>query len=240
MERISATDSDRLAKRIVAHHSFPGASHAAIERVLAMGELQGFDHGATLCAEGLLGDEIFFLVRGNITVLRKDGAGEDRILSDMTCPNVFGHMAVVDGSRRSATCRANGPVEVVVLPRRIVDRLVAEGSIAGIALRRLLIASLCDQLSNANGFVRKIVLDHADPRAARAHNKPSSPAAGRPTSPLGQTGRGMSQQEQDLRTLSAKLGGWETDFDGLGEYEREIKLVMDEDQKRTLDARRKN
>lgn len=236
MERISATDSDRLAKRIVAHHSFPGASHAAIERVLAMGELQGFDHGATLCAEGLLGDEIFFLVRGNITVLRKDGAGEDRILSDMTCPNVFGHMAVVDGSRRSATCRANGPVEVVVLPRRIVDRLVAEGSIAGIALRRLLIASLCDQLSNANGFVRKIVLEHADPRAARSHNK-TSPSPG---APLGQARGGVSQQEQDLRTLSAKLGGWETDFDGLGEYEREIKLVMDEDQKRTLDARRKN
>lgn len=236
MERISATDSDRLAKRIVAHHSFPGASHAAIERVLAMGELQRFDHAATLCAEGLLGDEIFFLVRGNITVLRKDGTGEDRILSDMTCPNVFGHMAVVDGSRRSATCRANGPVEVVVLPRRIVDRLVAEGSIAGIALRRLLIASLCDQLSNANGFVRKIVLDHADPRAARGHNT-TSPSPG---APLGQPRRGVSQQEQDLRTLSAKLGGWETDFDGLGKYEREIELVMDEDQKRTLDARRKS
>jgi len=237
MQRISATDSDRLAKRIVAHHSFPGASHAAIERVLAMGELQSFDHGSTLCAEGLLGDEIFFLVRGNITVLRKDGTGEDRILSDMTCPNVFGHMAVVDGSRRSATCKANGPVEVVVLPRRIVDRLVAEGSIAGIALRRLLIASLCDQLSNANGFVRKIVLDHADPRA---HNPSSSPTAGRSTSSLSRSDRTMNQQEQDLRTLSAKLGGWETNFEGLDKYEREIELVMDEDQKRTLDARRKN
>ncbi len=30
MQRIAAIDADRLAKRIVAHHSFPGASHAAI------------------------------------------------------------------------------------------------------------------------------------------------------------------------------------------------------------------
>ena len=38
MAKIAPIDSDRLAKRIVAHHSFPGASHAAIERVLAKGE----------------------------------------------------------------------------------------------------------------------------------------------------------------------------------------------------------
>ena len=160
MPKIAPIDSDRLAKRIVAHHSFPGASHAAIERVLAKGECTQLPHGAELCREGDPGKELFFLVKGNITVLRRDTSGEDRILSDMTCPCVFGHMSVIDGSRRSATCRANGPVEVVTLERFQVDELIAEGSVAGVALRRLLIASLCDQLTNANGFVRKIVLDH--------------------------------------------------------------------------------
>ena len=61
MQRIAAADADRLAKRIVAHHSFPGASHAAIERVLNLGEIQQFDHGATLCAEGQPGNDLFFL-----------------------------------------------------------------------------------------------------------------------------------------------------------------------------------
>ena len=175
MQRIAAADADRLAKRIVAHHSFPGASHAAIERVLHLGELEQFDHGATLCAEGQPGNELFFLVRGNISVLRRDATGTDRVLSDMTCPNVFGHMSVIDGSMRSATCKANGPVEVVVLPRQMIDRLITEGSVAGVALRRLLIASLCDQLSQANGFVRKIVLDHSTGSANAAAN--SAPAS---------------------------------------------------------------
>ena len=50
---------------------------------------------------------------------------------------------------------------------------------AGIALRRLLIASLCDQLSNANGFVRKIVLEHAEPAAAdSAHTRRRGGATG--------------------------------------------------------------
>jgi len=226
MQRISPADADRLAKRIVSHHSFPGASHAAIERVLNHGELQHFDHGTTLCGESQPGNELFFLVRGNITVLRKGGDGTDRVISDMTCPNVFGHMSVIDGSVRSATCRANGPVEVVVLPRQIVDRLISEGSVAGVALRRLLIASLCDQLSHANGFVRKLVLDHS--------GLPETP-----TTPTPSTSKESlpSSHDESLRTLTAKLGGWDTNLQDLDELEKEVEFVMDEDQKRTLDAR---
>ena len=223
MAQIAPIDSDRLARRIVAHHSFPGASHAAIERVLAKGDCQQLPHGALLCREGQPGDELFFLVHGNITVLRKDSSGEDRILSDMTCPCVFGHMSVIDGSKRSATCRANGPVEIVTLTRAQVDILLAEGSVAGVALRRLLIASLCDQLSNANGFVRKLVLENSA-------ESQKSPAATKQKSAI-------NNPDDDLRKLTAKLGGW--DNSELAEMEKEVSYYMDEDTKRTLEAKGK-
>ena len=237
MGQISPADSDRLAKRIVSHHAFPGASHAAIERVLHKGECEPLPHGADICVEGAPGDEIFFLVRGNISVLRRDINGEDRVLSDMTCPCVFGHMAVIDGSKRSATCRANGPVEIVRLHRNQVDQLISEGSVAGIALRRLLIASLCDQLSNANGFVRKIVLEHAEPAATDSRSTPAAGAAPTPASTSAKPRTATA--DDDLRTLAAKLGGWDSDLADLEAMEKDIKFVMDEDQKRTLEARRK-
>ncbi len=224
MGQIAPADSDRLAKRIVSHHSFPGASHAAIERVLVKGDCTKVPHGEAICREGEPGDEVFFLVRGNITVLRKDNNGEDRILSDMTCPCVFGHMSVIDGSKRSATCLANGPVEVVRLKRAQVDNLIAEGSVAGTALRRLLIASLCDQLSGANGFVRKLVLEN------------SAPAEPEPT----KVKENQSNAQNDLRTLSAKLGGWDSDLAELEKIEEEVEYVVDEDTRRTVDARRKD
>ncbi len=229
MPKIAPIDSDRLAKRIIAHHSFPGASHAAIERVLAKGECTQLPHGAELCREGEPGNQLFFFVKGNITVLRRDTTGEDRILSDMTCPCVFGHMAVIDGSRRSATCRANGPVEVVTLERFQVDELIAEGSVAGVALRRLLIASLCDQLTNANGFVRKIVLEHelgdSAPKGQTTARKKSESA---PT---------VSNHDDDLRQLTAKLGGWDSTLSELEDLEKEVEFFMDEDTRRTVEAR---
>ena len=229
MAKIAPIDSDRLAKRIVAHHSFPGASHAAIERVLAKGECTQLPHGAELCREGDPGNQLFFLVKGNITVLRRDTNGEDRVLSDMTCPCVFGHMSVIDGSRRSATCRANGPVEVVTLERFQVDELIAEGSVAGVALRRLLIASLCDQLTNANGFVRKIVLDHELGDSAPQKQAPAVKTQGTSTPSNG--------HDDDLRKLTAKLGGWDSTLSELEDLEKEIEFVVDEDTRRTAEAR---
>jgi CRP/FNR family cyclic AMP-dependent transcriptional regulator len=223
MGQIAPIDSDRLAKRILAHHSFPGASHAAIERVLAKGDCKQLPHGSVLCREGEPGKDLYFLVRGNITVLRKDGNGEDRILSDMTCPCVFGHMSVIDGSRRSATCRANGPVEFVTLTRAQIDILLAEGSVAGVALRRLLIASLCDQLSSANGFVRKLVQDNSEaPPQARHKTSGTAPE------PHG--------ADEDLRKLTAKLGGWDSSLSELEEMEKDVEFYMDEDTRRNLKA----
>ena len=121
MGQISPADSDRLAKRIVSHHAFPGASHAAIERVLHKGECEPLPHGSDICVEGEPGDEIFFLVRGNISVLRRDINGVDRVLSDMTCRVSLDTWLSLTVQALSHL-PANGPVEIVRLHRSQVDQ----------------------------------------------------------------------------------------------------------------------
>lgn len=233
MSQIPPMDSDKLAKRIIAHHSFPGASAAAIERVLAKGTFESREHGVEICTEGEPGNEFFFLVSGNISVLRRDGHGNNQMLSDMACPCVFGHMAVIDGSRRSATCTANGPVDLVVVKRAQLDQMVAEGTVAGIALRRLLLASLCDQLSNANGFVRSIVLEHGDGPA----ETPTPPAA--LDRPKTRNFIEPTNTTEDLQTVSAMLGGWASDLADLEKLQNNVEFVVDEDMKRSNRAKKK-
>ena len=49
MGTIKFEDANALAKRIVAHHSFPGASHTAIERVLNKSDWLNLPHGSDQC-----------------------------------------------------------------------------------------------------------------------------------------------------------------------------------------------
>ncbi|MGB0641617.1 MAG: Crp/Fnr family transcriptional regulator, partial [Myxococcota bacterium] len=212
-------------------HPFPGASQAALQRVLARGVYAAYEDGTVLCEEGSLGEELFFLVSGNISVQRKDAAGTNRILTHSTQPRIFGHMAVIDGSKRSATCTAQGPVELVTLSRTELDRLLSETSIPGTALRRLLIASLCDQLSNANDFVRSLVEDLLiDDSSSSRTGTADNPGTKQSPPP---------SISQNMQTLSVKLEGWDSDLAELEELEKEIEFVVDEDTRRTVEARKK-
>ena len=79
------------------------------------------------------------------------------------------------------------------------------------------------------------MLDHAEPSDAEVTTPPPTAAAPQPKKPKAST----ASADDDLRTLAVKLGGWDTDLADLESMEKDIEFVMDEDQKRTLDARRK-
>ncbi len=227
---LSPDAADRLAKRLVANHPFPGANHAVLEELLDRGEIRKMSSDERLCNEGDPGNEMWFLLRGSIKVQRKDMGGIVRDLCTIQAPALIGHMAVIDRSPRSASCVSEGEVELVALTTDIYDRLMTETSPTGSVLRRLLLSSLCGQLAQANSQVRELVdeltVDEPVPTPVpetTAQTKPMKPA------------RDMT--EDSVVRLTAKLSGWDTDLTELEELEQEIELVVDEDQKRRRDKR---
>ena len=46
-----------------------------------------------------------------------------------------------------------------------------------------------------------------------------------------------SNHDDDLRKLTAKLGGWDSTLSELEDLEKEIEFVVDEDTRRTVEAR---
>jgi CRP-like cAMP-binding protein len=224
---ITPEDSERLVKTLLETHPFPGAGQSALQRVLSRGTYSTVEDGTVLCEEGTPGEDLFFLLSGNISVQRKDAGGTNRTLSHATQPCIFGHMAVIDGSRRSATCTAQGAVEIVTLDRNTINLLLSESTVPGTALRRLMVASLCDQLSSANQFVRHLV-EELLVDAAGPTDGGEAPVR-----------KKRSSMDQNMRKLSAKLDGWEPDLSELEEMEKEIEYVVDEDSKRNAEARLK-
>jgi CRP-like cAMP-binding protein len=229
---LSADGADRLAKRLVAKHHFPGASHAALEHLMAQGQVRKLAAWEVLCEEGQAGDEMWFLVRGTIEVQRKDLTGKLRELGTIEAPALIGHMALVDRSPRSATCVAQTDMELVVLDSTVYDRLLGEGTISGSALRRLLLSSLSDQLVQANAQMRQLAdeLDEDKPDPAAA---PMSKATHR----LAPKKRERSTEDKVI-AVSARLGGWAANLGELESMEREIELVIDEDQRRNRSKER--
>jgi CRP-like cAMP-binding protein len=61
-----------------------------------------FAPGETLCVEGEPGNEVFILLKGEVKILKRDGAGE-RFIGTEKAGGFIGEMAVLDPAPRSAT-----------------------------------------------------------------------------------------------------------------------------------------
>jgi len=222
-ERIAPATVDRLAKHLVALHPYPGAAHAALESVIARGRQHQLKEGDVLCNEGDPGEEMWFLVRGGIQVQRKDPNGQLRVLATIDRPTLIGHMALIDRSRRSATCIAHAPSEVIILDARTVEILLQETTASGTALRRLLLSSLCGQLAGANAQISDFVKS-TQPTADVEEDIDEPETLPQP-----------DDTDDQVASIVAKLSGWDAKkLEELEAMEEEIVYVVDEDQKRQL------
>jgi CRP-like cAMP-binding protein len=78
--------------------------------------------GTDLVVEGEPGDALFVILEGRATVIRS-GASDPISVGE---GSYFGELAILDGSPRSATVRAETDVEVAVLGIRMFRTLVRE------------------------------------------------------------------------------------------------------------------
>lgn len=145
------------ARRLIEAHPFPGASPQALVALLQRCQPLRLMDGAELCHEGEPGSALFFLVEGAVQVSRLDSRGQSRPLARLDAPALVGHMAVIDGSPRSATCTAIGTVRALALDRATWTSLMGEASPEGSSLRRLLLSSLSQQLSGGNRQLRTLL-----------------------------------------------------------------------------------
>ncbi|MDP2309472.1 MAG: cyclic nucleotide-binding domain-containing protein [Pseudomonadota bacterium] len=130
---------------------------AAIEEMLALFEVRSLQDGEVLFREHNAGDDAFLLIRGRVSVSKCDVRGDSTSVSTLEAPSLFGHMSLIDGSPRSATCAAVGACVVSVIEQSAFTSLVRAPGARGAALRRLLIAAMSEQLAGANGRIRTII-----------------------------------------------------------------------------------
>jgi CRP-like cAMP-binding protein len=108
--------------------------------------------GATVIAEGELGDEMYILLTGEVQVSKQTLDNERytvAVLKEEQHP-FFGEMAMLDEERRSATITANKPSEMLVLKRADFEHFSNEHPETGLIMVRLLAKHVSSKLRDAN------------------------------------------------------------------------------------------
>ena len=185
------------ALRLLKQYPYPGADIEGMMELLTSGYRMEFKHRDVICSEDEPSACMYLLTYGKVEVVKKDFDGKPRPVATMHSPSVFGHMSMVDGSRRSATCTAEGTVAVVVISRDNYQRLVTSPTPVGRTLRRMLLSSLTDQLSRGNKRIRELTVGPGAAERTLPTNGPAVP-------PLSHI------SEEDISEISSELDGWRT------------------------------
>jgi CRP-like cAMP-binding protein len=103
-----------LHERLRETPCFSDLEPSELEALANAMELLPVDDGELLVREGERGDACYFIVEGRVRVSHEH-EGQATTLSDLEPGELFGLVSLIDGGKRSASCRAAGPTVVARL-----------------------------------------------------------------------------------------------------------------------------
>ncbi len=107
--------------------------------------------GAILLHQDSLGQALFILKEGAAVVRRRDPiTGVEKELATLAQGELFGEMSLIDDQLVSADVVARGPVELLVIPRRDFEKLLASNDKLAVKVYRCFCSALSDRLRKAN------------------------------------------------------------------------------------------
>jgi CRP/FNR family transcriptional regulator, cyclic AMP receptor protein len=99
---------------------------AALEQLARNSLPRKYRRGQVLCNEGDPGESLYILEEGQLRVTQWTSSGDEAVLAVVEAPAAVGELSLLDGSPRSATLTAVGPVRVRLIPRKAFISLLQE------------------------------------------------------------------------------------------------------------------
>ena len=121
------------------------------------------DPGEMLFARGDPGNEIYLVVEGRIRISVLSSDGRELSFAHAVPGDVFGEIAALDGSPRSADATAITSVRLKTLSRSALQRLLSTSTTAALAIIKL----LCGRLRDVSEHFEAIALHPIEVRLAR-------------------------------------------------------------------------
>ena len=117
-------------------------------RLFAIAVLEKRRAGEVVVEENAMGQALYLVKRGRVRVVREGAA-----LGELGEGELFGEMSLVEDLFTSASVVADGDVELVVLPRRPFELMVASDLVLAVKIYRAFCRTLSDRLRRANAHL---------------------------------------------------------------------------------------
>ena len=159
--------------QVLSQEGISAAARAGLSRIYAPGQI--------ICHQGDPGDHLYAVIEGLVKIVFTSERGDEMVLNILGPEEIFGELALLDGSPRSASVLALKSTSVFVLPRRQLLELMSVNpgladeflKLIGKIVRNLTekagdlafldlvgrLAKLLLQLSAMHGQVHGVVLD---------------------------------------------------------------------------------
>ena len=205
------------ARKLYGNYDFPSASLDSFSGIINSCEIKAYRSDQVILQEKAVGDEMYILLEGTVSVYKQDLNGKDKHLVDMNEITVFGHMSLADRSPRSATCKATGDVTLACISTNTYNNLITSPTL-GTAFRRLMLATLTRQLQMGTSKLAEM-LSPPKKTVKRAASKPDKIES------LEMLGEYDDITQEDILDLAGVTMGWKLTTKGIDD----VQLVVTED-----------
>ncbi len=156
------------ARYLLATHGMGTELERELDTIISACFAHHADPGDLICVEGAPAQDLYFLLEGQVQVRMRDYLGVEQDLAVLRAPTMFGHMGLIDGSVRSASCLALDRARVNIMNREQYQRIVDDPGPEGDMFRRLLLVAMSRQLSQGNTALQRLLAqdDPGDPTRA--------------------------------------------------------------------------
>ena len=144
----------RLAAELLALHPLlQGLDRDQLGRLAREGELETWSPGEEVVRQGTLGDSLYLILSGSVSVYTGESA---RAIAQLVAGDFFGEMSLVEPAVRSATVRANDRLEVFRLPHVATTRLFAQDPALMNRVLVQLVRALSGRLRSTNALIGSV------------------------------------------------------------------------------------
>lgn len=151
---------EKLYRKILTHvPMFEQLTPDELESIVAISRLIKVKSGTTIVREGEDGAAMYVLVEGKVRVYKKLANGELAPLADLNSPSVFGEMALIDRSPRSASVGTITDTILYQIDLKSFNRLRATYSPAAYKILRAIAPTICGRLRDINDRIGRFFED---------------------------------------------------------------------------------